>query len=84
VNRGGAIDPIEYQHALGAALAAQTVLTANASALKARDAARYDQTVSDMQALLAVWPGPVAPEKPAALADVLAARARVELSLSGL
>jgi hypothetical protein len=84
VNRGGAIDPIEYQHALGAALAAQTVLPATASALNARDAARYDQTVSDMQALLAVWPGPVAPEKPAALADVLAARARVELSLSGL
>lgn len=84
VNRAGVIDPIEYQHALGAALAAQAVLTANAPALTARDRGRYDQAVADMKALLALWPGPVAPAQPAAHADIRAASARVELSLSGL
>jgi hypothetical protein len=84
VLRDGAVDPIEYQHALGAALAAEAVLEGAAPALKARNAARYGQAAGDMKALLALWPGPVAPEAPAPLSDMLAAKARVELSLSGL
>lgn len=49
----GAVDPVEYQHALGAAMAARS--TAEAGGLSA-------QTRSDTEALVAMWRGVTAPE----------------------
>lgn len=49
----GAVDPVEYQHALGAAMAAQS--TAQAGGLPA-------QTVTDTEALVAMWRGVTAPD----------------------
>ena len=48
----GAVDPVEYQHALGAAMAAKA--TAEAGGLSA-------QTVSDVDALVGMWRGVTAP-----------------------
>jgi hypothetical protein len=73
VNVDGAIDPIEYQHSLGAALAA-------------RDAAqRAKLTAPELDAFVSLWPGPAAPEDAAQLkpaGEVLAQASRVELALS--
>jgi len=49
----GAVDPVEYQHALGAAMAARA--TAEAGGLPA-------QAVSDVEALVGMWRGVTAPE----------------------
>jgi len=53
VSVDGAVDPIEYQHALGAAMSALS--TARAGGLPA-------QTVSDAEALVAMWHGVTAPD----------------------
>lgn len=50
----GAVDPVEYQHALGAAMAARS--TAEAAGLSA-------QTRSDVEALVAMWSGVTAPSE---------------------
>jgi hypothetical protein len=84
VVKDGAVDPIEYQHSLGAALAAQAALADAESALGARDAARYAQAKADLAALIALWPAPSAPETATPLSTLQAAESRVELSLSGL
>lgn len=49
----GAVDPVEYQHALGAAMAARA--TAEAGGLPA-------QAVSDVEALVGMWRGVTAPD----------------------
>lgn len=73
VNVDGAVDPIEYQHSLGAALAAQ-------------DAARRAKlTAPELDAFVRLWPGPQAPEDAARLkpaGEVLAQASRVELALT--
>ena len=82
VNSPQGVDPIEYQHSWGAALAAAQALDAAKPALQAKDGPRYDTARAEMARLVALWPGPVAPEKPAPLSDIAAAAARVELALS--
>lgn len=81
---GGGVDPTEYQHSLGAALAAQDALTKAGIALKAKDPTRYAAAQAEMTKLIALWPSPIPPETPAAKSAVLAQVARVELALSGL
>ena len=54
----GAVDPVEYQHALGAAMAAKA--TAEAGGLSA-------QTVSDVDTLVGMWRGVTAPTEASAL-----------------
>jgi hypothetical protein len=74
---GGAVDPVEYQHAYGAALAAQ--------ALGRRDPALASAR-ADLDRFAALWPAPVASEdatKLATAAQVQAQASRVELALSG-
>lgn len=73
----GAVDPVEYQHSYGAALAAKAVVDSDPKLASARDEAA---------ALVKLWPSPVAPEdaaKAPATAKVLAQASRVELALSG-
>lgn len=72
----GAVDPIEYQHAYCAALAAKAVIDADPKLASARDEAA---------ALVKLWPSATAPEdaaKAPATAKVLAQASRVELALS--
>jgi hypothetical protein len=71
----GAVDPIEYQHALGAALAAQQVAEASSDAnVKAAKA--------DLDRLVAMFPAPSAPESPTPVGQLSAQASRVELALS--
>ncbi len=73
-----AVDPIEYQHSLGAALAAQQAL-AKATGPKAAAAK------PELDKLVAMWAGPIAPEAVAGAApsaQVAAQASRVELALS--
>ncbi|MBL8551467.1 MAG: hypothetical protein JNJ73_15890 [Hyphomonadaceae bacterium] len=77
------VDPIEYQHSLGAALSARDALVSGAGALRARDAARYDEALGELNRFVALWPQPTAPEAPTPNRDVLAQASRAKLALSG-
>lgn len=74
VNIDGAVDPVEYQHALGSALSAQA--TASAANLSA-------QTRTDVDALVGMWHGVTAPEDASALTpagEVQAQASRIQLA----
>jgi hypothetical protein len=71
----GGVDPIEYQHSLGAALSAQQTL-ARASGEKAAAAK------PELEKLVAMWPAPQAPEAPTPVGQLSAQASRVELALS--
>jgi len=75
--RPDSVDPIDYQHSLGAALAAQALL---------QDAAQKDErarkALPEMKTFVNLWPQPSAPEKPTPASDVLAQASRLELELS--
>ncbi len=73
----GSVDPIDYQHSLGAALAAQELLQKQAG----KDA-RAKAALPEMKKFVALWPQPSAPEKPTPSSDVLAQASRLELELS--
>jgi len=75
VVQDGAVDPIEYQHSLGAALSAQAVL-AKASGPKVAAAK------PELDKLVAMWPAPQAPAAATPVAQVTAQASRVELALS--
>lgn len=75
VNVDGAVDPVEYQHSLGAALAAQ-------QAARGSSDARVKAAQADLDTLVALWPAPSAPETPAPAGQVSAQAARIELALS--
>ncbi|NEX93616.1 hypothetical protein, partial [Caulobacter sp. 17J65-9] len=73
----GAVDPVEYQHSYGAALAAKAVVDADPKLASARD---------EIAGLVKLWPSATAPEdaaKAPATGKVLAQASRVELALSG-
>ncbi|MCU0883241.1 MAG: hypothetical protein MUF14_11310, partial [Hyphomonadaceae bacterium] len=78
------VDPVEYQHAMGAALSARDVLAGSASVLEARNPASYREAMAASGALTGLFAAPVAPEAPPAASAVLAAASRVELPLSDL
>lgn len=82
VNQNDAIDPIEYQHSMGAALAARDALTRGASELRTENAAAFTEAQTEVGRLVALWRQPTAPENPAAYRDVLAQGSRVRLALS--
>ncbi len=84
VDQDGAIDPIEYQHSLGAALSARDALAAGRQALRARNASAYDEAFAEIERFVALWPAPTAPERPAPYRDLLAQSSRVRLALSPL
>jgi hypothetical protein len=82
VNQADFVDPIEYQHSLGAALAAQDALTKGASELRGENAGALTDAQNEVSRLVALWREPVAPEQPAAYRDVLAQGSRARLALS--
>ncbi len=73
----GGVDPIEYQHALGAALSAKAAL---AAAVKTHP--QLAGATAPMDAFIALWPSLSAPEKPASHGQVLAQASRIELAIS--
>lgn len=82
VNQGDAVDTIEYQHSMGAALAARDALAQGASDLRGENAAAFTEAQTEAGRLVGLWREPVAPAQPAAYRDVLAQGSRVRLALS--
>jgi hypothetical protein len=74
------VDPIEYQHSMGAARAAQASL--NQDALQRRNIGAYLEAQRELQRFVDLWPQATAPERPASYGQVLAQGSRVRLALS--
>jgi hypothetical protein len=77
-------DPIEYQHAQGAALSAKAAFDASKGKLSAKNKDRTETVSKDIDALLALYPAVSLPDKPATVADVAVAASRAQLALSGI
>ncbi len=75
------VDAIEYQHSMGAALAAQAVLQAGQAELSGEDAEAYSDASAQMTRFVGLWSQASAPEAPPAYRDVLAQASRVRLAL---
>jgi hypothetical protein len=84
VDQEGAIDPIEYQHSLGAALSARDALSAGRQTLRARNARAYDEAITEIERFVTLWPAATAPERPTPYRELLAQSSRVRLALSPL
>ncbi|MDX2236758.1 MAG: hypothetical protein NW203_04260 [Hyphomonadaceae bacterium] len=76
------VDPIEYQHSYGMALAARDALVRGEAALKRQNAARYAEALAEIDRFIALWPGAAAPQTPATHRAVVAQASRVRLALS--
>lgn len=68
------VDPTEYQHSLGAALSAQSVIAASTDPRAAKAKPEVDK-------LVALWPTTEAPEKPAPAGQIAAQASRAQLAL---
>lgn len=78
----GFVDPIEYQHSMGAAYAARDALIAGESELKRRNARAYRDARAELDRMIALWPTVEASESTVPYAQVLAQGSRVRLALS--
>lgn len=76
------VDPIEYQHSLGAALAARDALVSGEAALRAADGAAYAEALAQLDRFIALWPQTTAPDAPASYRQVLVQGSRVRFALS--
>ena len=76
------VDPIEYQHSRGAALAARDALAHGESALRRANAHAFSEARAELDRFVALWPSVDAPAAPATYAQVLAQGSRVRLALS--
>ncbi len=80
VNQADYVDALEYQHSMGAALAARASL--NQNALQRRNLRAYLEAQRELNRFVELWPQATAPERPASYAQVLAQSSRVRLALS--
>ena len=78
----GVADPIEYQHSMGAALAAQQTLLLAQDEMTAENRAAYSRAVGELNRFVALWPSREPPATPATYRDVLVQGSRVRLALS--
>jgi hypothetical protein len=78
----GAADPIEYQHSMGAALAAQATLQQYQDELRTENRAAFSRATSELNRLVALWPSREPPRSPATYQQVLVQGSRVRLALS--
>lgn len=76
------VDPIEYQHSMGAALAARAALREAQSDLRGRDAGAYTEANRELDRFVALWPSATAPEAPTPYNQLLAAGSRIRFALS--
>jgi hypothetical protein len=78
------VDPIEYQHSLGAALSARDALHAGRATLRRQNARAYDETSAELERFIALWPAAAAPAQPTPYRELLRQSSRVRLALSPL
>jgi hypothetical protein len=78
----GAADPIEYQHSMGAALAAQSALQLHQNTLRRQNLGAFSRASGELNRFVALWPSREPPARPASYTDVLAQGSRVRLALS--
>lgn len=78
---GGGVDPTEYQHSFGAALATANALEELSKTLNGPQAQRAKAAQAEVDRLLAMWPSSTAPTTPTPLGEVIAQTSRVELAL---
>jgi hypothetical protein len=78
----GVADPIEYQHSMGAALAAQQALLLHQNQLREANLAAFSRASGELNRFVALWPSREAPENPATYQQVLVQGSRVRLALS--
>lgn len=76
------VDPIEYQHSMGAAYAARDALTTGQDELRRENLAAFSRAQGELNRFTELWPTPAAPEHPASYQQVLAQGSRVRLALS--
>ena len=76
------VDPIEYQHSMGAALAARAALREAQSDLRGRDRNAYTEANRELDRFVALWPAATAPEAPTPYNQLLAAGSRIRFALS--
>lgn len=69
------VDPIDYQHSLGAALSAQRLAAASSDP-------KVKAVRGEVDKLVALWPQTSAPDKPTPSSQILAQASRIELELS--
>lgn len=76
------VDPIEYQHSMGAAFAARSALQLGADDLRSENLRAYSAAQNEVNRFVGLWRTPEAPENPASYREVLAQSSRVRLALS--
>jgi hypothetical protein len=78
----GGVDPTEYQHSYGAALAARNATVYFEASMRRENLLAYMRALKEVNDYLELWPTPTAPEQPTPYRDVLAHSARIKLALS--
>jgi hypothetical protein len=78
----GVADPIEYQHSMGAALAAQQALLLREDELRRQNLGAYSRAVGELNRFVALFPSREPPDNPATYQQVLVQGSRVRLALS--
>ncbi|MCA8884992.1 MAG: hypothetical protein KDA35_00125 [Hyphomonadaceae bacterium] len=78
----GATDPIEYQHSMGAALAAQQALLLRQDEMRRQNRGAYSRAVGELNRFVALWPSREPPTDPATYQQILVQGSRVRLALS--
>jgi hypothetical protein len=81
ITDGGA-DPTEYQHSMGAALAAQQALLLREDDLRRQNLGAYSRAVGELNRYVALFPTHEPPATPASYQQVLVQGSRVRLALS--
>jgi hypothetical protein len=76
------VDPIEYQHSMGAALAARQALVSGQSQLRRGNVRAFSEAQHALNRFVGLWRTSSAPEQPTSYRDVLAQASRVRLALS--
>ncbi|OQW60654.1 MAG: hypothetical protein A4S17_10245 [Proteobacteria bacterium HN_bin10] len=78
----GVADPVEYQHSMGAALAAQQAIHLHQNELRRENLIAYSRATGELNRFVALWPSREPPENPATYQEVLVQGSRVRLALS--
>lgn len=76
------VDPIEYQHSMGAALAARDALILGQTVLRRENARAFGESRTAIDRFISLWPNASAPETPTPYRDVLAQSSRIRFALS--
>jgi hypothetical protein len=82
VNQTDFVDPVEYQHSMGAALAARDALIEGQDELRREDLGAFSQSQAQLNRFVGLWDEATAPEEPATYQQVLSQGSRVRLELS--